>query len=183
MTSLKTVCLAAVLLLVTATSLPYSEVWGARCQITHVSYSIPQQAAPSQQITSATNVAGSCVSDGEDYYSVRVDLVDASTASIVNSNSTPIGYNATYFNATVENIATTPPNNGTWNVITMVYVVRAGGTGGSYLLDYTSSSNATIQIGGSTPVPEFPFAQALITAFGLCSLAILIRKRRATSRV
>jgi len=145
------------------------------------SYNVPTTAEPGQRIQTATSVSGSCTSNGEDYYSVRVDLTDVNSGLIVSDNSTPIGYNATYFNVTVENSAITPSTNGTWNLKINVYVIRAGGTAGSNLLDYTNSTNATIQIGASTPTPEFPTALSLTLAIGLwATLAILRgRERRA----
>jgi hypothetical protein len=169
------------LLVITVLSLSHSVALAARCQVGNVTYSIPQQAAPAQRIETATTVDGSCVSDGEDYYSVRVDLVDAPSSSIVSSNSTPIGYDATNFTVTVENIATTPSNNGTWYIDVDVYVIRAGGTSGSYLLDYHTSSNATIQIGAPTPVPEYS-ATAIFTltiGFWVAVTAVWRRKRGA----
>jgi hypothetical protein len=147
-----------------------------RCQIGNVSYMVPQQAVPSQRIETATTVNGSCESNGEDYYSIRVDLIDVPSSMIVSSNSTPIGYNATNFTITVENMVTTPANNGTWHILLNVYVIRAGGTSGSYLLDYRTTDNATIQIGGATPVPEYPGAPMLAVA--LIIVAVTLQRRR-----
>jgi len=149
-----------------------------RCQIANVAYSIPQQANSGQRIETATTVSGSCVSDGEDYYSVRVDLVDVPSSSIVSSNSTPIGYNAMNFTVTVENMVTTPSNNGAWHIDVDVYVIRAGGTSGFYLLDYRTSSNATIMIGAVTPIPEFLGSPILTVTIGLLMLVIILQRRR-----
>lgn len=146
-----------------------------------MNYSIPQQAGPGQRIETGTTVSGSCISDGEDYYSVRVDLIDVPSSLIVSSNSTPIGYNATNFTVTVENMVTTPSNNGTWHIDVDVYVIRAGGTSGSYLLDYRTTSDATILVGAVTPIPEFSGPPILIVALSLFAFAttILRRRRRA----
>jgi hypothetical protein len=133
---------------------------------------------PNQQIKSSTNVTGSCVSDGEDYYSVRVDLIDTSSGAIISSNSTPIGYNAENFTVTVENVATTPSNNATWHLYINVYVIRAGGTGGSNLLDYRNSTNATIQIGAPTPIPEFPITQSFSAVAALFVASVGMQRRR-----
>jgi len=149
-----------------------------RCQVGNVSYKIPPQAAPAQRIQTATTVYGSCVTTGEDYYSIRVDLVDASSSSILSSNSTPIGYNATNFLVTVENTVTTPSNNGTWHFKVDVYVIRAGGTGGFFLLDYRSTANATIQV-GTIPVPEFPQTAAFTLTVAVLAVALLRRRRHA----
>ena len=159
-------------------SLSQSSVAAARCQISSVSPSLPTQAMPNQQIESSTSVAGSCVSDGEDYYSVRVDLVDSSSGAIISSNSTAIGYNAENFTVTVGNSATTPSYNGTWHLYVNVYVIRAGGTGGSNLLDYRNSTNATIQVGVPTPIPEFPITQSFSIVVALCVASIAIQRRK-----
>jgi len=178
--------MAFISLLILMLSLSHSTVTAARCQISNVSYSIPEQAGPSQQIESSTNLTGSCESNGEDYYSVRVDLAEVSSGSIVSSNSTPIGYNATDFNSTVENFVTTPSSNGTWSLNIYVYVIRAGGTAGSYLLDYRNSTTVSIQVGESTPVPEFPLMQSLIAAITLSAAMSVLRRRkrpRASNKV
>jgi len=150
----------------------------ARCQIGNVSYSIPQQAAPSQRIETATTVKGSCETNGEDYYSIRVDVIDAPSGLIVSSNSTPIGYNATNFTITVDNLPTTPSNNGTWHILVDVYVIRAGGTSGSYLLDYRTSTNATMQIGEITPIPEFSEPQILSVIVSMSAIVVSLQRRR-----
>lgn len=173
---------AILVLLVTLTLfLSNPSVFAARCQISNVSYGYPQQAATSQQILVTSTVAGSCVS-GEDYYLVRVDLVDIPTDSIVSSNSTPIGYQATNFTVTAENIVTTPANNGTWYVGIHLYVIREGGTGGSYLLDYRTVGNATIQVGPPNAVPEFPSGSVSGVVAAFCATALIVNrpKRKAT---
>lgn len=170
-------CAVTILVLVIVLA-PSQSALAARCQVANVAYSIPQQAEPGARIETATTVSGSCVSNGEDYYSVRVDLIDAPSALIVSSNSTPIGYNATNFTVTVENMVTTPSNNGTWHIDIDVYVIRAGGTAGFYLLDYRTSSNATILIGAITPVPEYPQAPILTVAISFLGLIMILRRRR-----
>jgi hypothetical protein len=170
---------AILVLLVTLTLfLSNTSVFAARCQISNVSYGYPQQAGTNQRILITSTVAGSCVSNGEDYYSVRVDLVDVPSGSIVSSNSTPIGYNATDFAVTAENMPTTPGNNGTWHVAIDVYVIRAGGTGGSYLLDYSTVGNATIQIGPPAAIPEYPSGLVLGIVTALCSTVLISDRRR-----
>jgi hypothetical protein len=149
-----------------------------RCQISDVTYAYPHQVSPNVQIRVETTVAGSCATNGEDYYSVRVDLVDASSSYIISSNSTPIGYFANNFTVTVENLPTTPSNNGTWSILIHVYVIRAGGTGGSYLLDYTTVQNATIQIGPPPPIPEFPHGSNVAVAVLLCAALLIVRRRK-----
>ena len=171
------VCAALVLILLTAFA-PSNLAMAARCQVSNVAYSIPQEAAPAQSIQTRTTVTGSCYSDGEDYYSVRVDLIDVPSSAIWSSNSTPIGYNATNFTVTVENIVTTPSTNGSWHINLNVYVIRAGGTSGSYLLDYRTVGNATILVGAATPIPEFPGAiLSMLTAFLILTLFVLTRRR------
>ena len=169
-----------VLLLLVAVTffLSNTSVFAARCQISNVSYGYPQQAATNQRVLITSTVAGSCVSNGEDYYSVRVDIIDAPSGSIVSSNSTPIGYNATNFNVTAENMPTTPGNNGTWHVAIDVYVIRAGGTGGSYLLDYKTVGNATIQLGPPSAIPEFPSGMVVGIVTSLCSTALIFNRHR-----
>ena len=179
MKSLRLIYAAIILVLIIVLSPARSvQALTPRCQVGNVVYSIPQQAAPRQHIETATTVSGSCVSNGEDYYSVRVDLIDVPSSRIVSSNSTPIGYNATKFTVKVENMVTAPSNNGTWHLNVDVYVIRAGGTSGFYLLDYRASSNATILIGAPTPIPEFPLAPILTIAINFSVLVMTFRRRR-----
>jgi hypothetical protein len=131
-----------------------SSVSAARCQIRNVSYSYPHEANPDERIEFDTTVSGSCVSTGVDYYSVRVDLVDMGSNYIAASSSTPIGYNASNFTIVAPTPVMTPSSNDTWRLGIHVYVIRAGGTNGAYLLDYQTTGNATIEVGNSTPVPE-----------------------------
>lgn len=156
-----------------------SMVSGARCQISGVSYNYPGQALPSQEIQVETTVLGSCASNGEDYYSVRVDLVDVQSSYIISSTSTPIGHNATDFNVTAVNPAMTPATNMTWPLQIHVYVIRAGGTNGMYLLDYQTISNATIQV-GATAMPESRFSPmfTIVTTFVVATLALYRRRSR-----
>lgn len=154
-----------------------SRVAAARCQINNISYAYPHQAAPTQRIQINTIVAGSCVSNGEDYYSVRVDLVDRNSNSIISSTNTPIGYNAKNFTITTNNIVTTPPRNLTWPLRVYVYVVRAGGTSGAYLFDYTTIGNATIQV-GAIAIPEFHINSVVVTVALCATTMILARKSR-----
>jgi len=180
MNSLRSLVITTLFCLVALVSLSHSSVAAARCQVSSPSYVVPSIAMPGQRIQTATSLNGSCTSNGEDYYSVRVDLIDASSGLILSDNSTPIGYNATHFAATVENTATAPSTNGTWNLNIDVYVIRAGGTAGANLLDYRNSTSATIQVGGSMPTPEFPTTLSLTLAVGLwAALAVLqVRKHK-----
>jgi len=168
--------LLSILLLVTMNS----AVQAARCSISKVSYMYPHTAAPGQQIDVTTGVVGSCASDGEDYYAVRVDLIDGNSNLIISSSDTPIGYNASAFNVTAHNAATAPSSNATWPVNIHVYVVRAGGTNGMYLLDYQNSTSITIQV-GATPVPEFGLNPG-ITALAALSAAVLLLKKKLTRK-
>jgi hypothetical protein len=154
-----------------------SSVAAARCQISNVSYAYPRQANPNEEIQVDTTVAGSCVTTGIDYYSVRVDLVDMNSNYIVSSSSTPIGYNAANFTVVASNSVTTPSSNGTLPLGIHVYVIRAGGTNGFYLLDYQTVSNATIQVGSATPVPEFNLGLG-ITVFAALSAGIIMARTR-----
>ncbi|HUO42888.1 MAG TPA: hypothetical protein VMU35_07915 [Methylomirabilota bacterium] len=153
-----------------------SMVSGARCQISGVSYNYPGEALPSQQIQVQTTVLGSCASNGEDYYAVRVDLVDLQSSYIISSSDTPIGHNATDFNVTAVNPVTTPASNMTWPLQIHVYVIRAGGTNGVYLLDYQTMSNATIQV-GATPMPESQFSSMFIVTSLVLAILVLSRRR------
>ena len=165
------VLLLSVLLIITTNS----SVFATRCNVRNVYYSYPSAASPSQHVDVATNVAGSCASDGEDYYAVRVDLIDQTSNFTISSSDTPIGYNATAFNVTAHNPATTPANNVSWPVEIHVYVIRAGGTNGLYLLDYQNSTIVTIQV-GSIPIPEFHLNPAF-EAFAVLTSAVLFLKR------
>ena len=158
-----------------------SMVSGARCQISGVSYNYPAEAMPGQQIQVQTNVLGSCATNGEDYYAVRVDLVDLQSSYIISSSDTPIGHNATDFNVTAVNPVTTPAVNMTWPLQIHVYVIRAGGTNGIYLLDYQTVSNATIQVGAS-PMPESQFSSMITIVISLVLATLLLNRRRSSGR-
>lgn len=114
------------------------------CQLSNLTLTYPHQALSNQQIQVSTTVEGSCVSDGEDYFSVRADLVDELTNSTPSTNSVPVGYNATHFSVTVENVAVTPQENVTWPLEVDVYVFESGGVTGKYLL---AVENLTVQVG------------------------------------
>jgi hypothetical protein len=159
-----------------------SNVAAARCQISNVSYEYPRQAYPNEAIQVDTTVAGSCASTGLDYYAVRVDLVDLNSNYITSSSNTPIGYSATNFTVVATNSVTTPPSNGTWPLGIHVYVIRAGGTNGAYLLDYEAVSNATIQVGSATPVPEFYLDLGMTVFAALSAAVIIVRTRRETGK-
>jgi hypothetical protein len=158
-----------------------STVSAVRCQIAGVSYTYPGQALPSQQIQVETRIAGSCISNGQDYYAVRVDLVDTQSSYIVSSSSTPIGHNATDFNVTAVNPVMTPAANMTWPLQIHVYVIRAGGTNGMYLLDYQTVSNATIQV-GTTAMPEFHFSPGITITFILVATSLILYRHRSRER-
>jgi hypothetical protein len=165
------VLLLSILLIITTKP----SVFATRCNVRGVNYSYPSAASPNQRIDVATNVAGSCASDGEDYYAVRVDLIDEFSNLTISSSDTPIGYNASAFNVTAHNPATTPANNVSWPVEIHVYVIRAGGTNGLYLLDYQNSTVVRIQV-GSIAVPEFRLNPGF-EAFTVLSATILFIKR------
>jgi hypothetical protein len=173
----KTTAFSCLVLAALVALLALSTVSAVRCQISNVFYAYPQGAQPNQQINVSTNIAGSCASDGEDYYAVRVDLVDPSSGSIISSSDVPIGYNAKSFNVTTSNPATAPSVNGTWPLQIHVYVIRAGGTNGMYLLDYETVGNATIQV-GSVAVPEFHFGWELAAVTTLIATSLILLQRR-----
>jgi hypothetical protein len=154
-------------------------VAAARCKVRNVSYDYPHVADPNQEVKVSTTVAGSCVSTGEDYYTLRVDLVEMTSNSTITTimNSTPIGYNANNFTVTAEDSATTPSVNGAWPIQVHVYVIRAGGTSGAFLLDYQKVTNVTIQVG--TPVPEFNTGLSLtLVASLIAAMPIISRSNR-----
>jgi len=152
-----------------------SSVSAARCRVSSLHYSYPSVAAPSVPVDFATSISGSCASDGEDYYAVRVDLTDLTSNLIISSSDTPIGYNASMFNVTGHNTVTTPPSNMSWPVQIHVYVIRAGGTSGQYLLDYQNSTTAIIQV-GPIAVPEFHLNPAF-EAFTLLTATLMFLKK------
>jgi len=142
------------------------------CQLTGVTSTYPHYALPDQHIQVSTTIAGTCASDGEDYFSARVDLVDKLANMTISSNSTPIGYNAKNFSVTVENMAVTPSLNVTWPLEVDVYVTESGGVNGKYLL---TVNDAIIQV-GTLPMPEFRVDSNLaITAL---TITILMLRRK-----
>jgi hypothetical protein len=139
------------------------------CQTMTVSNDYPRQAGLNQVIAFTTTVAGSCTSDGEDYFAVRVDWVDNATNTVLTSNSTPIGYNANNFSVTVKNFAVSPSANQLWSLEANTYLIEAGSVSGKYLLNATI---VTIQI-GSNPLPEFRTDPILILSIALMSIALV----------
>jgi hypothetical protein len=156
-----------------------SPVGAARCQIANVSYLYPQTAPPNQQIEVDATIVGSCATTGMDYYSARADVTGVSCNYRMCSNSTPIGYDANNFNVTIHNWLSTPNYTGALPLQIHVYVIRAGGTEGSYLLDYQTVGNATIQL-GSTPVPEFQTGSnlTLVFLFAAAGVVLTLKRRR-----
>jgi len=148
------------------------------CQTVTVSSTYPHQASPGQRIQLETTVAGSCTSDGEDYFSVRVDLANSVSKSIISSNSTAIGYNANNFSVSVENFATAPMDNGTWSIEVNTYMAQAGGVSGKYLLNATT---ATIQV-GDTPLPEFQLSGAAVFILALSAIPLTLWQRKARKK-
>jgi hypothetical protein len=152
----------------------------ALCQKIGVSFTYPTHAFENQAMQVSTTVAGSCVSDGEDYFALRVDLVDNFTGGILSSNSTPIGYNANNFSVTVRNAAVTPSVNESWPVIVDTYLIQAGATSGKYLLNATT---ITIQV-GSTQLAEFSFnpswALAVLLMTTTLTLTYRVRSKNGT---
>ena len=148
------------------------------CQKTAVSFSYPRQASENQVVRISSMVAGSCVSDGEDYFAVRVDLVDNFTGAILASNSTPIGYDANNFSVTVWNAAVTPKSNESWPVVVNTYLIQAGATSGKYLLN---ENTITIQV-GDIPLPEFPFNPPYALAVALITAALLTYGNRSNRK-
>jgi len=153
------------------------------CQKVAVSINYPRQADENQVVRVSSTVAGSCVSDGADYFAVRADLVDNFTGAILGSNSTPIGYDANNFSVTVWNAAVTPKSNESWPVAVNTYLIQAGAASGKYLLNETT---ITIQV-GDMPLPEFPINPPYVFAVALMMAALLTygtasRKDRAILR-
>ena len=162
-------CLVGILLILA----PNSPVAASLCQLSNVTSAYPHEALPNQQIQVRTTITGSCASDGEDYFSARVDLVDKLRNSTISSNSIPIGYNATNFSVAVENVAVTPSLNVTWPLEVNVYVTESGGVSGKYLF---ASYNATIQV-GPMPVPEIHAEPDLIISITLLVTTLMIVRK------
>lgn len=148
------------------------------CQSVNVASSYPHQTFPNQPVQVITTVAGSCTSDGEDYFAVRVDLVDSTTKSILSSNSAPIGYNAVNFSAKVQNTAIAPLRNQTWPIEIDTYMIQAGGLSGKYLLNATS---VIIQV-GEAPVPEFAPNRSNVLLLVLIGITLTLHRRKYSPR-
>lgn len=149
-----------------------SAVRASLCQTINVSSAYPHQASAGQQIQIVTTVAGSCTSDGEDYFAVRVDLADSVSNSVLSSNSTPIGYNANNFSVSVENFATAPLSNQTWPINVDTYFIQSGGASGNYLANATT---VAIQV-GNTPLSEFYDSQLSILIITLSAMPLTLRR-------
>jgi len=163
--------IAAILLVSTSTSTADASL----CSSVNVSSSYPHQASPLQEVQVATTVAGSCTSDGEDYFSARVDLLDGATGAVLSANSVKIGYNATNFSVTIQNGATTPSTNQTWTLVVNTYLIQAGAVSGQSLLNSTSIN---IQI-GATPLPEFQNSTPVLLSFVFAATSVILSRRRA----
>ena len=167
------VCLGLIGSILFLTILGYP-VSASLCQSVNVSSSYPNQTFPNHPVQVITTVAGSCTSDGEDYFAVRVDLVDGTTKSILSSNSAPVGYNAVNFSAKVQNTAIAPLRNQTWPIEIDTYLIQAGGVNGKYLLNATS---AIIQV-GETPVPEFEPSRSFVLLLVLTGITLTVYRRK-----
>jgi len=142
------------------------------CQTVSVSLTYPRQTLPKGTVPVWTRVNGSCTSDGEDYFAVRVDLLANSSSVMLSSNSTPVGYNANNFSVRVENVATSPMNNQSWPIQVNTYLVQSGAAFGKSLLNATT---IYIQVGGA--VPELPFNPSLALAVVLMAAMVGMRWR------
>jgi hypothetical protein len=169
------VSLVAVILLILSTNSPASS---SLCQLIGVTSDFPHQALSNQPIQVNTTVAGSCASDGEDYFSVRVDLLDKLTNSTISSNSVPVGYNAKNFSVMIANSAVTPQSNVTWPLEIDVYVIESGGVMGKYIL---SIDNATIQV-GTMPMPEIQVTPGSVIPVMLLAAVLVIRLKSSNRR-
>jgi hypothetical protein len=138
------------------------------CQTIGASTNYPQSVLPNREVPVVTTVAGSCTSDGEDYFAVRVDLVDRASNAVLSSNSTPIGYDANNFTVNVRNNVLSPTANESWPINVDTYLVEAGATSGKYLLN---STTITIQV-GADPLPEFEPGPILIIALSVIVLFV-----------
>jgi len=149
------------------------------CTLASVTSIYPHEALPNQQIQVNTTIVGSCASDGEDYFSARVDIVDKLANSTISSNSIPIGYYAKNFSVTIQNVAVTPSQNRTWPLEIDVYVTESGGVNGKYSL---TINNATIQV-GTLPLPEFHInPNVMITTILLAAILIIRTQMRSSKR-
>ena len=149
------------------------------CQTVGASTVYPHSALPDRRVSIVTTVAGSCTSDGEDYFAVRVDLVDGVSKAILSSNSTPIGYNANNFTVNVRNSITSPKSNQSWPIDVDTYLVQAGGTSGKYLLNSTAIA---IQV-GEDPLPEFRAGPLLILTLALTGLLGTLGKAKSEEEI
>ena len=148
-------------------------VTASLCQTIRTSTNYPQSASPSQVVSFTTTVAGSCTSDGEDYFGVRVDLIDSTSGMVLSSNSTAIGYNANNFSVNVHNAATSPKYNQSWAINVNTYLIQAGAASGKYLLNSTA---IIIQV-GANPLPEFQPAPLFIIVLALVGSVLPKRTR------
>jgi len=166
-TALAWVLMVAIALIVLASPL----VKATLCETIRTSTEYPQSALPSQVVSVTTSVSGSCTSDGEDYFGVRVDLVDSVSGMVLSSNSTAIGYNANNFSVNVHNAATTPKDNQSWAINMNTYLIQAGAASGKYLLN---STELRIQI-GVKPLPELRPAPSFIILLTMVGLVLAWR--------
>ena len=171
--NLRTALQVSLIGLVILLAISGSNVKASLCQTVTVSSTFPHQASPGQQVQLVTTVAGSCTSDGEDYFAVRVDLADGVSKSIISSNSTSIGYNANNFSVRVENVATAPLSNGTWPIDVDTYMIQAGGVSGKYLVNATT---VAIQVGDPS-LPEFQQSQAAILILAISAIPLTLWQR------
>jgi len=169
---------SAVLVTVTLIILSAPSATASLCQTIQVSFAYPRQALPNRSVPITTTVAGSCTSDGEDYFGLRVDVLDGVSHGVLSSNSTPIGYNANNFSVNVENAAVSPANNQSWPLQINTYLIQAGGTSGKYLLNATT---ITIQVGDS-PLPEIPLSSSPLMALVLIAVTMSLTRRKLPHR-
>lgn len=131
----------------------------AVCQVT-ITHDYPKQTSPSQRISIASHVSGTCTSPFMtiNSYSVRVDVTNPNRA-LISSNSTFSGYGSETFSVTVINSVTTPSSPTEWSLDFLVYVFAGDATEPSY----TKAETVGIQVGPSVTSSEVLTLTAVLT--------------------
>jgi hypothetical protein len=168
-----------------------STVGASYCQIASVSFNYPSQVVTDQKFSVSSTVKGSCAA-GDDYpYSVRVDVIDKNSGHLISSSGSHIvGYNASNFSVTLSNSVTAPgvPTQA-WNIEIVLAVLVTTTIGpqdatGYIIRDYSTIGYATIQVGSTQAVSEFPAVNPVISlsfALALAVALMLARSRKGRS--
>lgn len=181
----KVVLYLLLIIVILGLSATVSSVAASYCQVTSASSNYPSQVVAGQKFSVSSTVKGFC-SAGEDYsYYLRADVIDRSSGHVISSSRSQISsYNSSNFLVTLVDSVTAPAEPmQAWNIEISIALIVSTTIGpndatGYLVRDYTRIDYATIQVGSTQPVPEFPLqTPSIVLPFALGSVFLLTFRR------